>query len=80
MKTVISNKSGKFLEIAKQALYSIQVLTVGLFVPFLFVFGISYNTPKPTKSEVEMNISIPQQQSAERVTVDFNKVLSDKNS
>jgi len=80
MKTVISNKSGKVLEIAKQALYSLQVLTVGLFIPFLFVFGITYKTPKPTKPEIETQISKPQQVSVNRVTVDFNKVLPNKNS
>lgn len=80
MKTIISNETGKVLEIAKQALYSLQVLTVGLFIPFLFVFGISYNTPKPTKPEVETQISKPQQVSVNTVTVDFNKVLSNKNS
>jgi hypothetical protein len=79
MKTVISSKTGKVLEFAKQILYSLQVLTVGLFIPFLFVFGISYNTPKPTKPTDDMHISKPQQVSADRITVDFNKVLSDQN-
>lgn len=80
MKTIISNKAGKALEIAKQALYSLQVVTVGLFISFLFVFGISYHTPKPSKTVKELNISKPDQVSADLITADFNKVLSNKNS
>lgn len=81
MKTVISNKSGKVLEIAKQALYTMQVLTAGLFIPLLFVFGISYNTPKPHKAVDEQKISTPYQPTGTGViTLDFNKSLSDKNS
>lgn len=80
MKTIISNKAGKALEIAKQALYSLQVVTVGLFISFLFVFGISCHTPKPSKTVKELNISKPHQVSADLITADFNKVLSDKNS
>ncbi len=80
MKTVISSKTEKIFEIAKQTLYSLQVVTVGLFIPFLFVFGISYKTPKPVKPGIEINISKPEQVSADRITVDLTTVLSDKKS
>jgi hypothetical protein len=80
MKSVISSKTEKIFEIAKQTLYSLQVVTVGLFIPFLFVFGISYKTPKPIKDGIEINISKPEQVSVDRITVHFNKVSSDKNS
>ena len=41
MNTVISNKSGETLELAKRLLYSVKVLSIGLFIPFLFLFGIT---------------------------------------
>ena len=31
------------LEIAKRLTYSLKVLIIGLFIPFAFVFGITYN-------------------------------------
>ncbi len=46
MKTITSNKSGEALEVAKRIMYSLQVLLVGLFIPFSFVFGISYKMPQ----------------------------------
>lgn len=79
MKTVISNKPGEALEVVKQILFSLQVLTVGLFIPFLFVFGITYNTPKEA-SQNEINISKPHQVITDKTTVDYNKFLSDQNS
>ena len=79
MKTVISRKTGEALEIAKQVLYSLQVLTVGLLIPFLFVFGITYNTPKNLQQK-EINSSKPEHTNIGRTTVDFSKVLSDQNS
>jgi len=79
MKTVISRKTGEALEIAKQILYSLQVLTVGLLIPFLFVFGITYNTPKNLQQK-EINIGKPKQANIDKTTVDFSKVLSDQNS
>lgn len=80
MKTVIISKTEKVLEIAKETLYSLQVLAVGLFISFLFLFGITYNTPKATKSTEEMNASNPRQAGTDKITVDFTKVLSDQNS
>lgn len=80
MKTVISSRTEKVLEIAKQTLYSLQVLTIGLFISFLFVFGITYKTPKPTKPAEEINASNPKSVGTNRITVDFTKVLSDQNS
>lgn len=79
MKTVISNKPGEALEVVKQILFSLQVLTVGLFIPFLFVFGITYNTPKEA-SQNEINISKPHQVITDKTTVDYNKFLSNQNS
>ena len=44
MNTTISNNNSNVLEIAKQIAYSAQVLAIGLVIPFLFVFGITYKT------------------------------------
>jgi len=79
MKTVISNQSGEALEVAKHWIYSLQVLLVGLFIPFLFVFGISYKMPTTT---AESNISISKQTQVSQPgnTVDLGKILTEKNS
>ena len=79
MKTVISNKSGEALEVAKRLMYSLQVLLIGLFIPFTFVFGISYKMPN-TKSETSLSKSNQVQVSQSGNTLDLGKVLSEKNS
>jgi hypothetical protein len=79
MKTVISNKTGEALEIAKRIMYSLKVVTIGLFVPFLFVFGITYNTPKEITPN-EINIQKTNPVNSPVITVDFNKPLPDQNS
>jgi len=79
MKTLISNKTSDIPGVAKRILYSLKVVTIGLFIPFLFVFGITSNTPK--KAPVD-GINIYHQKRAvnDNVTVNFNIPLSDKNS
>ena len=42
MKTNFSNNQGVALEIANRVMYSLKVLVIGLFIPFCFVFGITY--------------------------------------
>lgn len=79
MKTVISNQSGEALEVAKRWIYSLQVLLVGLFIPFLFVFGISYKMPAP-KATSAINISMQGQVNQPDNTVALGKVLIEKNS
>lgn len=79
MKTVNSNKSGEALDLAKRIIYSLQVLLVGLFIPFSFVFGISYKMPE-TKAASSISISKQNQVSQQDNTVDLAKVLSEKNS
>ena len=79
MKTVISSKTGIILESAKRILSFFQVLAIGLLIPFLFVFGISYNSPKDTSKD-GINISKSQEVVSDKVTIDFNQFLSDQNS
>lgn len=79
MKTVISNQSGEALEVAKRWIYSLQVLLVGLFIPFLFVFGISYKIPA-AKATSAVSISKQAPVSPQDNTVDLGKVLAEKNS
>jgi len=80
MKATISNQSGDILEIANQVIYSAKVLAIGLFIPFLFVFGITYNTNKSGKRD-EINVSKQHPVITENnSTVDFGKALSDQNS
>ncbi len=79
MKTIISNNSGAALDLAKRIMYSAKVLVIGLFIPFTFVFGISYNVPN-SKDESSISMSKQNQVSISDNTVDFQKVLSEKNS
>jgi hypothetical protein len=80
MKTVISNKSGEALEVVKNIFYSIQVLGIGLFIPFMFFFGISYNLPKEIEHKSEVETNKPAQVIWENTTVDYAKFLSNQNS
>lgn len=80
MKTVISNKTGEALEVVKSIFYSIQVLGIGLFIPFMFVFGISYNLPEQAKTESEVHISKSGTINLKNSTVDLGKFLSAQKS
>lgn len=79
MKTINSNRPVTTTEIAKRAMFLIQVLIVGLFIPFSFIFGISYKSPN-TLAEKSINIKKANPANYEGVTIDFGKVLFDKNS
>lgn len=79
MKTVISSKADKALEVAKRILYSLKVVSIGLFIPLLFILGISGNTPQKTKKD-KVNYGKPYQLNNDQVTVDFNQTLWDHNS
>ncbi len=79
MKTIFSNKSGEALEVANQVMYSLKVLLIGLFIPFAFVFGISYNMDN-AKTENSVSISQQSHASNQNNTVDLEEVLSGKNS
>jgi hypothetical protein len=39
------------LEVANQVAFSIKVLIIGLFIPFSFVFGITYKRPDNAVSQ-----------------------------
>jgi hypothetical protein len=43
------------LEVANQVAFSIKVLIIGLFIPFSFVFGITYKRPD---NPVSQNVHI----------------------
>jgi hypothetical protein len=79
MKTIISNNPGVALDLAKRIMYSLKVLVIGLFIPFTFIFGISYNVPN-TKAESSIHMSKQNNVSHNNNTVDLQKVLSAKNS
>lgn len=79
MKKLISNKTQEALEIAKRILYSLKVIAIGLLIPFLFIYGITKNTPTQTSKD-EINCSRQQQVPNDRVTVDFNKPLFSQNA
>lgn len=79
MKTIIGNKSGVALDLAKRIMYTLQVLLVGLFIPFSFVFGISYKTPD-TKAGRSIHVNKQNQVSHPNNTVDLEKVLTEQNS
>lgn len=80
MKTVTINHSGEALEVVKNILYSIQILGIGLFIPFMFLFGISYNVSKNVQHENQVQMSKTGTINSEATTVDYAKFLSDQNS
>ena len=78
MKKLFSNGTQEALEVANQVIYSFKVLMIGLFIPFVFIFGISYNTHTVIKgSEINMSKeNVPTNNN----TVAFTKVLPDQNA
>jgi hypothetical protein len=80
MKTTISNQSTDIVEIANQVIYSAKVLAIGLFIPFLFVFGISYHTNNPVNDNPTSISKAHKAVSGNNATVDLGKVLSNQNS
>jgi|GEM_PF-2006445 len=54
MKTIINNSIASISETVKRAIYSFQVLMVGVAIPVLFIIGISNaNQTKTTGTETE---------------------------
>ncbi len=78
MKKLFSNPTGQVLEVANQVIYSAKVLLIGLFIPFTFIFGISYNR-NIVNEESEINIS-NEKPAINSNTVDFSTVLPDQNA
>lgn len=78
MKTVINNVAAESFEVAKRALYSFEVLIIGLLIPLLFVIGI--NTNLGDTSNKETTISKPHQEIIFKDAVGIARFLSDKNS
>lgn len=48
MKTVTNSNENSIVEFAKRSLYNFQVLALGVFISFLFLFGISNGNQKKT--------------------------------
>ena len=79
MKTVIINKTEEILERIKRIFYTAQVMGLGLFLPFLFVFGITYNS-QDSKPVNDTQISVPAHTVIDNnATVNFVNVLPDQN-
>ena len=78
MKKLFSNPTGELPEVANQVIYSLKVLMIGLFIPFAFIFGISYNRHIET-GESGINIS-KENRVTNNNTVDFTKVILGQNA
>lgn len=79
MTTIINNKTSEILEVVKRTIYTAQVMAIGVFIPFLFFFGITYNTqPKEIINEVPAIVT--QKTVNHAHTVDYVQVSPDKNS
>ncbi len=48
MKTVIKSNENSIFEFVKRSIYNLQVLLLGVFISFLFLFGISNGNQKRT--------------------------------
>ena len=79
MKTALSNNTRAALEIANQIVYSLKVLVIGLFIPFSFVFGITYKRHDDVASK-SINTNKTALNTSENNTVDLPKIMSGKNS
>lgn len=79
MKTFIVNQTAEIIEKVKRTIYTVQVIAIGLLIPFLFVVGISYNAPdeKPVN---KTELSAPAQTALGNHTTDLIKNLPDQNS
>lgn len=78
MKKLISNHSGEALELAKRIMYSLKVLVIGLFIPFTFIFGITYN--RHSENTVIRENTKPQKVIDENTVVLSAKTLPDQKS
>lgn len=78
MKTALSNIQGAALEIVQRIIYSVKVLIIGLFIPFSFVFGITYKRHDDVASK-SININKAALNTSDN-TVDLPKIISGKNS
>lgn len=78
MKKEVSNNQTVAFEIANRVLYSLKVLIIGLFIPFSFVFGITFKRHNAVaKSE---NINKPNSVTQNNNTIQFMQTGNDKNS
>mgnify|MGYP001551732425 CR=1 FL=1 len=78
MKTVINHAAAESFEVVKRALYSFQVLIVGVLIPLLFIVGINTNLGDTMSKET--TIGKPHQEIAPKDAVGIVRFLSDKNS
>ena len=78
MKTAINHAAADSFELVKRALYSFQVLMVGLLIPLLFVIGT--NTNLGDSMNKENSISKPHQKNVSKSEVGIARFLSEKNS
>ena len=79
MKANLSNNPGVALEIANRVMYSLKVLVVGLFIPFCFVFGITYKRHDDISLK-SLQISKPNTSSQVENTVQFIPTINAENS
>ncbi len=79
MKKLFSNPTETVSDVATQMIYSLKVLMIGLFIPFCFFFGISYNRHIESP-ESGMNINKTHEISTDNITVDLGNFLPDQNS
>ncbi|MGN6602679.1 MAG: hypothetical protein ACTHK8_09525 [Ginsengibacter sp.] len=78
MKKIIRNHSAVVSEVAHQIAYSLKVLMIGLFIPLVFLFGISYKT---TTANDEGKIKIEKQEVAvQQPSIDLSTTLPYQNA
>ena len=78
MKKIIRNHSAVVSEVAHQIAYSLKVLMIGLFIPLVFLFGISYKT---TTANDGSKIKIEKQEVAvQQPSIDLSTTLPYQNA
>jgi hypothetical protein len=78
MKKIIRNHSAEVSEVAHQIAYSLKVLMIGLFIPLVFLFGISYKT---TTANDGSKIKIEKQEvDVQQPSIDLSTTLPYQNA
>ena len=78
MKTFIVNKTAELIETVTRTIFTVQVIGLGLFMSFLFVLGITYNTTNQSPVN-DTHINVPSRSITNNNTAELIKNLPDQN-
>jgi hypothetical protein len=77
MKNLIRNHSVVISEVAHQISYSLKVLMIGLFIPVMFLFAISYKTTANDEGKIKIE---KQEVAVQQPSIDLSTTLPYQNA